>query len=50
MIMIMNSYKDNNINLFRETIGKNQEFKNTNKQLQKENEINRYSYNNEFEE
>ena len=43
-------YKDNNINLFRETIGKNQEFKNTNKQLQKEKEINRYSYNNEFEE
>ena len=43
-------YKDNNINLFRETIGKNQEFKKMNKQSQKENEINRYSYNNEFEE
>ena len=43
-------YKDNNINLFRETIAKNQEFKNMNKQSQKENAINRYSYNNEFEE
>ena len=42
------NYKDNNINLFKDSKKENKENKNMNKQSQKEIIHNRYSYNNDF--
>ena len=42
------NYEDNNINLFKETVNNNEEYKNISKKPQKENLHNRYSYNNDF--
>ena len=42
------NYEDNNINLFKETVNNNKEYKNISKKPQKENLRNRYSYNNDF--
>ena len=43
------NYKDNNINLFKETIKEDKENRNINKKSPKKNLYNRYSYNNDFE-
>ena len=43
------NYDDNKINLFRETIKENKEYKNINKNSKKEKMGNRYSYNNDNE-